>query len=423
VAASPGLAPEAFPVLALGRALQLGRDAELSLPDPMLSRVHCALVEVGRSERHLVRDLSSRNGTFVNGQRVSEHRLAPGDLLRVGDSVLVYTSQPSPDAPELPPPLLGESSAMREIAGVVRKLAAADLAVLIQGETGSGKELVARALHDLSRPAGPFVAVNAGAVPSGLFESEVFGYVRGAFTGAVSESKGLFASADEGTLFLDEVSELSFELQVKLLRVIEHRSVRPLGSTREISVDVRVIAATNLSLREAVDRGKFRGDLFARLGEASFVLPPLRQRREDIMPLARHFLRECRGDDVKTGFTANFAEALLLYSWPFNVRELRSLMRRLVALHGERALWDLGLLPEEMQEPVRGRGEGGTEVRNDLETISGSTAPSEPELRKLLEEHSGNVKRIAQVLGKDRAQIYRWLQRYGLRSEVFRPRR
>jgi len=246
--------------------------------------------------------------------------------------------------------VLGRSPAMRAVLDLVDRIAATKTTVLITGESGTGKERVARAIHDRSdRRSGPFLVVNCGALPEALMESELFGHEKGAFTGAQSRHRGLFREADRGTLMLDEVGELPASLQVKLLRVLQERSVRAVGATQETTVDVRVLAATNRDIEAEVARGAFRQDLYYRLNVIRVGLPPLRDRREDIPLMAERFLRRFSsemGKDV-AGFSADALRALERYSYPGNVRELENVIERSVALAGARSI-GLGDLPAEV---------------------------------------------------------------------------
>ncbi|MBI3201538.1 MAG: sigma-54-dependent Fis family transcriptional regulator [Myxococcales bacterium] len=246
--------------------------------------------------------------------------------------------------------MLGRSPAMRTVIDLVDRIAATKTTVLITGESGTGKERVARAIHERSdRSAGPFLVVNCGALPEALMESELFGHEKGAFTGAQTRHRGLFREADGGTLMLDEVGELPASLQVKLLRVLQERSVRAVGATQEVTVDVRVLAATNRDIEAEVARGAFRQDLYYRLNVIRVGLPPLRDRREDIPLMAERFLRRFAaemGKDV-AGFTADALRALERYAYPGNVRELENVIERSVALAGARSI-GLGDLPAEV---------------------------------------------------------------------------
>lgn len=231
--------------------------------------------------------------------------------------------------------LVGRSRAIREVYDLIRRVSATDAAVIITGESGTGKELAARTIHDLSaRAKGPFIAINAAAIPESLIESEIFGHERGAFTGASGTRMGCFELANRGTLFLDEIAEMPATLQPKLLRVIEDRRVRRLGGSHEISVDVRVIAATNQPPQAAVDNGRFREDLFFRLNVFTVAMPPLRERKGDVQLLAHHFIRELNAKHSTRieGIREDAMESLKAYPWPGNVRELRNVIERALIL-------------------------------------------------------------------------------------------
>lgn len=248
------------------------------------------------------------------------------------------------------PDIIGKSAAMRRVFDLVARVAATKTTVLITGESGTGKERIARAVHDASeRKAGPFLVVNCGALPENLMESELFGHERGAFTGAVGKHNGLFRDAHGGTVLLDEVGELPPALQVKLLRVLQERAVRPVGASAEVAVDVRVLAATNRDVEQDVKGGRFRQDLYYRLNVIRLELPPLRDRREDIPMLVERFVQRFAqemGKDV-TGLTPDAVRALERYAFPGNVRELENMMERAVALAGARSI-GLGDLPQEV---------------------------------------------------------------------------
>ncbi len=282
------------------------------------------------------------------------------------------------------PNFIGTSPAIRRILDMVPRLAATPSTVLITGESGTGKELLAQAVHAFSANAnGPFLSVNCGALPEGLLESELFGHVRGSFTGAVRDNKGLFVEAESGTLLLDEVGELTPLMQVKLLRVLQERRVRPVGSSREVPVNVRVLAATNRDLEKAVRNGGFREDLFYRLNVLHVHLPPLRQRIEDVPELARHFVeRTCRafGSPPKR-LTPDALRVLQAYVWPGNVRELENVIERTVALEASELITS-GSLPEHLR---------GTASGSKTETVS------LPEEGLDIEEYLDNVRRTLMV--------------------------
>jgi DNA-binding NtrC family response regulator len=349
--------------------------ANLSVPDYLMSRRHCLLQR--QNGRVTLRDLGSSNGTFVNGIPAHERTLQHGDRIRAGNSVLLFllpqAAMPAPDAEgpnvsaadertgrvtrpadaadrpgELPAAIVadvlagrttlaahdmvGESQAMRAVYDRIRRIAPSSCTVLVDGETGTGKELAARAIHQNSpRARGPFVAVNCAALTEPLLESELFGHEKGAFTGAVALKRGRLETADGGTLFLDEIGELAPALQARLLRALQHREFERVGGIRTVKVDVRVIAATNRDLADAVASGRFRQDLWYRLNVVSVTMPPLRARREDIPFLAEHFgVRYARGRPV--AISPEAMQALRAYDWPGNVRELENAVQAAVVL-------------------------------------------------------------------------------------------
>jgi two-component system response regulator AtoC len=312
-------------------------------------------------------------------------------------------------------PLVGPGEAMQAVQRQVRKLAPQRTTVLLTGESGTGKELVARALHDLSpRAAFPFVAVNCGAIPAELIESELFGHARGAFTDAVRAKKGLAAEADGGTLFLDEVGELPLALQPKLLRFLQEEEVRPVGENRAAKVDVRVVAATARDLGKAAGAGQFREDLYYRLDVVEIRLPPLRERTEDIEPLARHFLARLaplRPDLSRLELSEGAREALLGWRWPGNVRELRHALERAVVLA------DGPLIREEdLPDAVRSAPEApaAPAADGDLSVKRATRALEERLIRAALERTGGNRTRAAQLLDLSyRALLYK-IKEYGL---------
>jgi len=319
--------PNARPIR-LVRDLTIGQSSvnDVVVRDPHVSRVHCS-IEV-TSSRVLLRDRGSTNGTWVNGARVNQAELRSGAVVLMGETRLRVVG----DADEST--LVGESAPMRRLKEDIVTLAPTSLSVLVHGETGTGKELVAKALHELSGRRGAFVPVNCGAIPRDLVESELFGHERGAFTGAVVRRAGLFQEAHGGTLFLDEVAELPVELQPRLLRVLETGLVRPVGASRDVTVEVRVVAATHVDLRTAVRLGRFREDLYYRLVGHQLETPPLRTRGADVALLARRFAAEAGLARGGCELTERAIERLRKYDWPGNVRELRHVIRRAVLLGG-----------------------------------------------------------------------------------------
>ena len=313
-------------------------------------------------------------------------------------------------------PLVGSSPAMLEVYKLVARVSESKSTVLLQGESGTGKELIARAIHGNSpRRDKPFVPVNCGALPDTLLESEMFGYEKGAFTGAVGTKTGLFESANGGTLFLDEIGELGQALQVKLLRVMQDHEVRRVGGTHSIKVDVRIIAATNRDLEQFVKEGKFRDDLFYRLNVVRITLPSLTERQEDIPMLAHHFLQKCAAGTTTAvrGFHPDTMDLLKRYRWPGNVRELENAIERAVSLsHGPL------LTPDDLPAAIRQ-----TPIHADAKPESPEAAEpvcltlEEVEKRHLvrvLKETKGNKVKAAKILGIDRRTLYRMAERFGL---------
>ena len=310
------------------------------IDDPTVSRVHFK-IEVDRSG-YRVRDLDSKNGTLVNGVRVTDAYLPAECLLRVGGSELTFALDTESVEVELATrnrfgDILGESLQMKEIFALLARVAPTSATVLVQGESGTGKELVAEAMHTKSpRADGPFVVFDCSAVPRDLVESELFGHVKGSFTGATANRIGAFEEANGGTLFLDEIGELPMDLQPKLLRVLEKLEIKPVGGNRRTKVDCRIVAATNRDLQKEVQAGTFREDLYYRLAVIKVHLPPLRNRTEDLPLLVRHFVAEYRAQGLHTDFQISYDTMARLqrHAWPGNVRELKNFLERAMLLAG-----------------------------------------------------------------------------------------
>ena len=329
--------PDAGREITLERTVRVGTapENELVLSDDHVSRMHASFTpEAGRIN---VRDHDSRNGTLLGGARIADANVLVGTVIQLGPSTVVAV-QPRWHVREVAPSprtsfeeLRGASFAMRELFAIFERVAPSDVPVLLEGETGTGKEVAARSVHAASKRAkGPFVAFDCSAVARDLAESELFGHRRGAFTGASADRAGAFEQADGGTLFLDEIGELSLDLQPKLLRALETSVVRAVGSDEPRGVDVRIVAATNRDLHAEASRGNFRPDLLYRLDVVRVRMPPLRNRPEDIPVLVRHLLEGKISEEEEIG--GPNLERLVAYAWPGNVRELRNHLLRAVAL-------------------------------------------------------------------------------------------
>lgn len=306
--------------------------------------------------------------------------------------------------------LIGKSNAMQAVFEMIKRVSKTDATVLITGKTGTGKELVARAIHNHSqRKDKPFVVVNSSAIPDTLLESELFGYLKGAFTGALKDKRGLFQEAHQGTLFLDEIGEIPSSTQVKLLRAIEDRIITPVGGTRGEKVDIRLIAATNHDLQDEVARGSFRGDLYYRLRVMSIHLPELQERREDFPLLANHFLRKYKAALKKEtkGISKDALSLLLDYDWPGNVRELEHAIERAVLLCDSDDVLPEHL-PPEIQYPEEARLRKAGEEGRSLSTIE------KEYINMILKKCGGHKSRAASILGIDRRTLYRKLKQYSI---------
>ncbi|MBV9924784.1 MAG: sigma-54-dependent Fis family transcriptional regulator [Acidobacteria bacterium] len=349
-------------------------------------------------------------------RRAHEKRERPGTTGELPPTP-VYTSDIN---------LIGVSGAFVEVMKMVGRVASTNLPVLITGESGTGKEVVARAIHQRStRAEGPFVAVNCGAVPSELIESEMFGHVRGAFTGAERDRRGLLQEADGGTILLDEITETTPAFQVKLLRALQEGEIRRVGSNHTIRVDSRVIAATNRDVEQEVRERRFRQDLFYRLNAVTLHLPPLRERREDIMPMARHFAeRACPAAGGPVSFSRDAVRALVSYDWPGNIRELENAIIRAVAL------CDRLVRPEDLPDRVR---DGAEQERQQhaFDVPADGATPEEPlvslselegrHIARVLAHTGGNKQAAARLLGIDRTTLQRMIKRHGLDTNGTRP--
>jgi DNA-binding NtrC family response regulator len=395
----------------------------LRLTDSTVSRVHCELSVEADGVR--IVDCESTNGTRVDGVEVLEAKLSSGATVAVGRTKLRVDIGHEPlkvtlSARERFGAVLGSSAAMRRVYALMEMVASNEAIVLLQGETGTGKEIVARAIHDESmRAPGPFVAVDCGALAENLIESELFGHVRGAFTGATIDRRGLFEEAQGGTLFLDEIGELPLSLQPKLLRVLEAREVRPVGANAPRKLDVRVIAATHRSLTNRVNDGSFREDLYYRLAVFEIALPPLRTRREDIPALANHFYERIAGEG-KT-LPGELYGSLASRSWPGNVRELRNFIERSAAFiaAGVPIPAAPGMRPRSARLDAAEAADGSAApLRADLPykeaRVGWLSAFERAYTTALLRKVGGNVTRAAEIAGVSRRYMHQLIAQHGI---------
>jgi len=410
------------------------KTCDIVITDPTVSRRHA---EIRRGQDGVIlRDLGSMNGTFVGQVRAKEVYLGSDTHFRVGRTELNF--KPADEIIDVEPSiqdhfenLVGNSVAMREVFGILERVAPTDLTVLISGETGTGKELASRAVHSQSkRKKGPFVVFDCGAAPDNLIESELFGHQRGAFTGAIEARPGVFEMAHGGTIFLDEIGELPLELQPKLLRVLEQREVRRVGASKTKAIDVRVVAATNRNLREEVDAGRFREDLYYRLAVVEMSMPPLRDRLEDLDRLALHLLtRSSHNSNIKS-IAPQVLQIFSSYHWPGNVRELNNVIERALPFCDGTVITFDGL-PDALRS---GPGEMSTMSAAPASTQQHPASPSTdgPELpfkdakdqlidaferqylEDLLDRHSGNVSKAARAADMDRKSITRLMKKHGI---------
>ncbi|HEX2571719.1 MAG TPA: sigma 54-interacting transcriptional regulator [Polyangia bacterium] len=416
------------------RTEQGRRRLELQIPDPwMSSSVHARLF------RHLgkwaIEDTQSRNGTFVNGMPVARAFLVDGDIIELGHTFFLFreavqvTSEDPLDEIVLPPidRIPGLTTLWPPLAQQFRALARvarSNVSVVIRGESGTGKELIARAVHLLSERPGAFVAINCGALPEALIESELFGHRKGAFSGAIEERPGLIRSADRGTLLLDEIGELPAHAQVALLRVLQERQVMPLGETRPLPVDLRLCAATHRDLDQLTADATFRADLLARISGFTLELPPLRERRQDLGILVGDLLRRKMGPAAsKISFTKAAIRVLLAHPWPLNIRSLEKTLERAVVLGGENPIGPEHF-PDSVRTPTPSLMEawpGGRSAGSAIPLVEAQEDDHRrAELLALLAEHQGNISAVARAMNKERIQIRRWMRRYALSPESYR---
>ncbi len=390
---------------------------DVRIPSRKMSERHARLVRGGSS--WVLQDTDSRNGCFVDGARVSSAVLGAGELFELGGVFLRIQHAPLPkevtrvpDAPE--PPTFHEEFAAQMASLDV--LATSPVPVLLLGESGTGKEVLARRIHRHSLRRGELVAVNCGALPSGLVESLLFGHAKGAFSGAVRDELGFVRAAHGGTLFLDEVGDLPKGAQATLLRVLQERATVPIGATRPVGVDFKIVAATHRSLDRDVDSGEFRPDLYARLAGFVVRLPPLRERPDDLGVLIAALLKAAPPEAMRSvSFSPDVVRAFLAYEWPSNVRELEHCLTVSVALaRGGRVEM------EHLPASIRHRVPSGTRPSASGELASSRDERLRRQLLAELTRHRGNLADVARAMGKARMQVHRWCKRYGVDPNAFR---
>jgi len=417
-------------------------DNDLVLVDETVSRYHCKILQ--EDTGYVLFDLGSTNGTFINNVRVREAYLTPDCTIRLGQAEVTFHAgeeevQIVPSHKSRCGDMIGGHAKLREIYAIIEKIAPSNATVVIQGETGTGKEVVAQTIHKLSeRKSGELFVFDCGAVPENLIESELFGHEKGSFTGAVMTRRGLFEAADGGTLFLDEIGELPLDLQPKLLRALEQREIRRVGSNKSVKVDARILAATNRDLEVEVKAGRFREDLFYRLSVVRLVVPPLRERVDDIPALVEHFLdthnyNQGPGGTRKVkGITAGALEKLKAYRFPGNVRELVNTIERAVSfcdadLIGESDLPDHIRTADGAVRPVRSPSQSEREADSDElagELADDGTFKEAKErwvssferdyILKLLKKNGGNISHAAREADIDRKYFRKLMKKYGI---------
>lgn len=415
-------------------------DCDLVAPDPRVSRRHCELRITDRGV--VLRDLGSKNGTLVRGVPIVEALLPPSVPVAIGGSELVIMPAGAPTVLPLSSKTsfgdaIGESLTMRALFAKLERAAPTDETILLLGESGTGKEVLARAIHECSlRQRGPFVVVDCGAVAPNLVEGELFGYVRGAFTGATAPHTGLLELANGGTLFIDEIGELPLELQPKLLRALESRQIRRLGASEYKPFDARVIAATHRHLGRTIAEGSFREDLYYRIAVVEVHVPALRERKDDIPLLVERFLKTRDPPRSLGDLPPSTLSLLSAHDWPGNVRELRNTVARLI------------LFPELVEELIGGAAARPRDSREPPPPAKPADEPLDPEEARLgrlldlplpearevvleqlersyvaikLRQHGGNISRAAEAMGVSRQLAHRLIDRYGLKARLKNP--
>ena len=415
----------------------LGSQLTLEVPDLWMSSVHARLKR--RGDRFVFQDAKSTNGSMVNGATVNSIDLQDGDILELGQTFFLFrpnllSSRAETDDiveanPQTPSGLRSLVPALSQRFDLLSRVVESDAAIVINGPSGTGKEVTAKTIHELSQRSGDFIAVNCGGLPDNLTESEFFGYKKGAFSGATHDHPGLVQAANKGTLFLDEIGDLPLASQAVLLRVLQEREVRPVGSTKPVPVDFRLLCATHRNMEDLIARGDFRDDLYARLSGFRLQLPPLRERLEDIGILIATLLRDLGNGMVNVKFSNEALRALIAYPWPRNVRELRAYLQTAMALAIDesleleyfpdtvRAVLDEDGIPKPTRQPDDSSSDDNTD---DALELTEEQEQRRQELIELLREHQGNISAVARTMGKARSQIQRWLRRYRIDADSFK---
>jgi DNA-binding NtrC family response regulator len=401
--------------------LVLGRDVAAfgneALNDPRISREH-AVIRVEESDRVSLQDLGSRNGTHVNGKQASQTvRLRDGDIIRMGSVLLLAHRAPKRYQIQHNENIVGQSHKICAAVESLAKVAAVNTTVLLLGPTGTGKEIAARELHRMSGRSGPFCAINCGALPDTLLQSELFGHVRGAFSGADADRTGLIEAASDGTLLLDEIGDSSPSLQRTLLRFLQEGEIRRLGSSNPTNVNTRVVCATHRDILAA--RGDFREDLLSRLSHHVVRLPSLTERIEDVPLLVHHFLAKHGDRDYSIHW--RFIYRLMRHAWPHNVRQLEGVVQRALIETGSADTIEITPALDALLRDDRSA-QGGKPAAREPQTSRprGRKRPPDDQLRALMQDFDGNVTALATHLGVARTTLYRWLEGAGLDVDEYR---
>lgn len=431
LAITEGPSPKIKFELGKKKIIRLGKknDNDIIINDKTVSRNH---VEIETTQdSFLLRDLNSTNGTLINGTRVKEAFLSPGDIISIGNTKITYQAfdekvQMEPSKNNFFGEMAGKGKKMRQIFGVLERISPTLATVIIEGETGTGKELVARAIHANSlRKDKPFIVFDCSAIAPNLIESELFGHMKGSFTGAIKDRRGAFEESNSGTIFLDEIGELNLDLQPKLLRALEQREIKRVGSTQSIQLDVRVLCATNRNLRKEVEAGRFREDLYYRLSVVKIQLPPLRERPEDIplivekILLAARYNKKPDGSYYVSRVDDDALKILARYQWPGNVRELNNILERSISFA------ENGILNASHLHFVFNEGMGDDEQTVKTSEVDTSLPFKEAKqkvvesfekdyLIDLLERNNHNVSKAAREAKIDRKHLRNLLVKYGI---------